>query len=924
MIFKKLFILCISSLAYIMPAAAQEKYSKVSIPLTTPAVKQFAIDKLELDHYITERNSIVAVLNSTELNRLRQSGHAFNILIDDVVSYTTELNRNAVPVEERSPFQGNGCQRVGNLISTPASFGTGGSLRLGASAANPGYFTYAEMIAKMQALAVAYPTMVSVYSIGNSAAGTAIYGVKISDNVSSDENEPEVLYTGLQHAREAIGGTSLIFFAQYLAENYASNTSVSGLVNNREIFIIPCMNPDGYAYNYSGTSASYPVTGGGLWRKNRRNTGGGASNIGVDINRNYSIDWGNCSGASSSCGSNVKTDETYYGPSAFSEPETQALRDFVYSRHFVNAIDQHCYGPYFSLPYGRPSLHPVLSHEDSAYYTHIPALMGLYNGHRAGNSPETVAYEVAGGIKDWLLLGDIGTGSGPKGKIFGMTGEAGGGDFWAPVTQIIQLCKENCFQNLQMALAAGDYYDVQDKNDISINDLSGKFSFQLRRIGLGNNPVTVTLVPIQNISSVGAPVTTTLANYNDTYIDSIAYNLPTTFVCGQKISFAWKVESGGLTLYDTISKYVNPLVLFSDDMEGSFASKWTGTISPAGPTGWDFTTNQSHGGTKSMTESPTGNYTTSSTRTATCNTVFDLSDATHAYISFWVKHRAENFRDKLQVQVSTGGAWSPLCGTTTVMENNSTSGGLLNGQPALTGIRDSWTRELFDLSGYIGSATVSLRFRFTSDNDAGSFAFEKDDGFYIDDISVVKTTNVSVIGVKYGNFTGKLLSNQTVQLDWEAYTDLQHDYFEVEKASVKNSQFVSIAKINTMPPYRAFDLNPEEGMNYYRIKQVDKNGSTTYSNIVKIAVNPDRSSLVMYPNPVKDQLNIRFNSNLREKYTVQLSDIRGRLIQEQNIVATQGNTAMKIDVDKLNPQLYIIKIINGNNEVICTEKFIKE
>jgi hypothetical protein len=60
-------------------------------------------------------------------------------------------------------------------------------------------------------------------------------------------------------------------------------------------------------YNYSGASASYPTSGGGLWRKNRRNTGGGAGNIGVDLNRNYGIDWSNCSGASTSCGSSNKT-----------------------------------------------------------------------------------------------------------------------------------------------------------------------------------------------------------------------------------------------------------------------------------------------------------------------------------------------------------------------------------------------------------------------------------------------------------------------------------------------------------------------------------------------------------------------------------------------------------------------------------------
>jgi carboxypeptidase T len=543
---KKLALLlwCCSTLSF--SAFSQEKYSKVKIPISNSEVKKFVFQNLGIDHYLSENDAMIVVLNSGELNKLRQSRYPFEIVVDDMVQHTIEVNKNTVPGSaERAAIQGNGCQKVANLIPTPAAFGTGGSLRLGAAAGNPGYFTYAEMTAAMLALQTANPTLVTRFTIGNSAAGTPIYGVKISDNVASDEAEPEVLFTALQHAREAIGGTSMIFFMQYLVANYNNADQViKNLVDNREIYIIPCLNPDGYSYNYSGVSG-YPVTGGGLWRKNRRFTGGAASNIGVDLNRNYGVDWGNCAGASSSCGSTVQTDDTYFGTSAFSEPETQALRDFVYQRHFINSIDQHCFGPYYSLPYGRPTLHPVLSHVDSSYYTYVPALMGLYNGHRAGNSPETVAYEVAGGIKDWLLMGDIGTGTGPKGKIYGMTGEAGGGDFWAPVAQIPQLCKENCFQNLQLAYAAGSYFEHNDRSDIAVTSMTGKFSFDIRRVGLGNDPVTVSLIPITNISSVGAPVTTTIATYYNTYIDSISYTLPVTVVCGQKIKFAWKVESGG-------------------------------------------------------------------------------------------------------------------------------------------------------------------------------------------------------------------------------------------------------------------------------------------------------------------------------------------------------------------------------------------
>ena len=930
---KKLLILFFCCSIFSFPSLAQEKYSKVKIPLTSPEIKQFAIAKLNLDHFEYEGKAMVVVLNSEEMNRLRQSHYPFEIIVDDVVKHTIDVNRNTTPdMVNRAAIQGNGSQKIASIIQTPAGFGTGGSLRLGAAAGNPGYFTYAEMTTIMQNLATSNPGLVSFFSIGNtavSADGTAampIYGVKISDNVATDENEPEVLFTGLQHAREAIGGTSLIFFMQYLVANYNNaDHVVKDLVDNREIYIIPCVNPQGYSFNYSG-NPGYPTTGGGLWRKNRRFTGGAAANIGVDLNRNYLIDWGNCSGASTACGSTDPTDDTYFGPSVFSEPETQAVRSFVQSRHFVNAIDQHCYGPYYSLPYGRPTLHPVLNHIDSSYYTYVPALMGLYNGHRAGNSPETVNYEVAGGIKDWLLMGDIGVGTGPKGKVYGMTGEAGGGDFWAPVAQIPQLCKENCFQNLQLAYAAGDYYDTQDKDDIAVTSASGTFNCLIRRIGLGGSSVKVTLVPIQNIIAVGAPVTTTLANYYDTITTSFSYTLSGSIINGQRIKYAWKVESGGIATYDTVTKYYNPVTLFSDNMEGTFTTNWTGAISPSGPTGWSYTTLSAFGGTHSMTESPTGNYTTSSTRTATCKTVMDLSNATEAYLSFWVKHRAENFRDKLQVQVSTDGTtWVPVSGSTTVTEDNTTNGGSLGGQPALTGIRNNWTRELYDLSAYKTFATVSLRFRFTSDNDASAFAFELDDGFYIDNIKVVKSTVVTPLAVKFLNFTGKLLTNNSVQLDWQAETDNQHSYFEVEKSTDQNHNFISIGRVIGSQPYQAFDYNPAIGNNYYRIKQVDKDGTISYSKTINIIYGQRAMSLVVYPNPVRDNLNVKVsNYNTNDDLVLIITDATGRKVQEQSAVVSAGTTEIKMNVSKLPKGIYILKIMNGKYETLNIEKFIKQ
>jgi carboxypeptidase T len=901
-------------------AKAQDKYSKVRIDISDPRAKQFALDNLELDHFETKNNGIEVIIDQEELARLRLSGFSYSVMIDDVVQHTTEVNRRIGEHwndknNMRSNYQ-TSCSTASGIFTKPTSFGNGGSLRLGASSGY-GYFTYAEMITEMNALATAYPAIVSVFTIGTSQNGLQTYGVKISDNVGTDESEPEVMFTGLQHAREAIGGTSLVFFAEYLAENYASDTRISELINGREIYIIPCLNPDGYSYNYSGASASYPTTGGGLWRKNRRLISG--STYGVDINRNYGIDWGNCSGATASCGSSTSSDDTYYGPSAFSEKETQNVRTFVQSHHIVSAIDQHCYGPYYSLPFGRPSLH-TMSTLDADYYSAIPALMGAYNCHRAGNSPQTVNYEVAGGIKDWLLMGDIGTGT--KGKIYGMTGEAGGGDFWAPISQILTLCQQNCMQNLQLAYAAGAYYDIQDNTDIALTAKSGTLSATVRNIGLTIGQATISVIPIENMSAVTAAATTTPTNYYDTYTANITYTLPGTIANGYRVRFAWKVTAGGVSVYDTVTKIYNPTTLLYDDMEGTFSSNWTGTSNVNNASGkWAFTTTSYYAGTHSLTESPSGNYTTSTTRTVTYNSSFVFSDVADAYLTFWVKHRAENCRDKLQVQVSVNNStWTAICGSHTVAEASATGGGSLGGLPALTGIREQWTRVWYDLSNYKGNPLLYLRFQFISDADADAFAYELDDGFYIDNVKVVKTTQTfNVLPIKFLHFTGQLQSEGSVRLQWEASLDNQHDHFDIER-SADGVHFEPLGRSVANPPYAFIDAHPLAGSNHYRIRQVDRSGQATYSNIVLINLEM-QVQVEVFPNPTRDLLNVELHATKPQPIQVSISNLQGIPLWQQRCVGP----AQKIQVPLHGwaKGTYFLQVRAADGHLLSTQRIVK-
>jgi carboxypeptidase T len=185
--------------------------------------------------------------------------------------------------------------------------------------ADVAYHNYAEMSDEILAVANAHPDIVSRFSIGQSYEGREMWAVKISDNVATDEDEPEVLFLGHHHAREHLSLEMTLYILHLLADNYGSDQQITDLVNSREIYIVFDTNPDGGEYDIAtGSYAS--------WRKNRQ-PNPGSSYIGTDLNRNYSYMWGCCGGSSGDPSSS-----TYRGSAPFSTPEMAHVRDFVNSR----------------------------------------------------------------------------------------------------------------------------------------------------------------------------------------------------------------------------------------------------------------------------------------------------------------------------------------------------------------------------------------------------------------------------------------------------------------------------------------------------------------------------------------------------------------------------------------------------------------
>ena len=183
--------------------------------------------------------------------------------------------------------------------------------------------TMPKCVAAIEQTAAAYPDIVRVSTVGHSLEGRDILAVKISDGPDVDDPaEPAVLFMSLHHAREHLTVEMALEIIRLFTEGYGRDPALTNLVNTREIWVLPNINPDGGEYDIATGVYQY-------WRKNRRLNPGGS--VGVDLNRNYSYRWG---GPGSS---DWPSDETYRGPAPFSEPETQVVRDFVLAHQDITA-----------------------------------------------------------------------------------------------------------------------------------------------------------------------------------------------------------------------------------------------------------------------------------------------------------------------------------------------------------------------------------------------------------------------------------------------------------------------------------------------------------------------------------------------------------------------------------------------------------
>jgi hypothetical protein len=888
---------------------SQEKYSLIDISVPdVRTLREIAKLGIAVDHFSGKiGGNLQIVVTDRDIEELKKSGFLFRVLEENIVE---AYNKKALK---------KGYDALG--------FGKGSM---------GGFYTYNEVISQLDSMYLHYPNLITQKdTVATSIEKRGIWFVKISDNPTVDENESEVFYNALTHAREPQGMMSLIYFMWYLLENYGKNNEVTYLVNNREMYFIPVVNPDGYEYN-----RTIAPNGGGMWRKNRRKNSDGS--FGVDLNRNYGHNWGYDNVGSS----NITTSDVYRGTGPFSEPETQAIKKFCESRQFKLTLNYHTYGNLLIYPWGYKASFET---SDSLIFRDYANELTEVNNYSFGTGDQTVGYLVNGDADDWMY-GEQTT----KAKILSMTPEVGyytdgvnGNGFWSKPERILPLAQENLSANLFLAHSTGSYFKTKniqitesDKNGYVDPGDTVDVVFTVENFGLGDaqNIQAEILTIGSNVKVLGSNIITigNLASRKNVISPkSFRINISDFSPVSEFEKIIIKlIDTYGDVSLDTFKILIGtPTIVFSDGAE-SGTSKWLTTQN------WN-TSSISYSGNFSFTDSPSGKYSRSTTSDFILNNKIDLTGYSRVFAHFFSRWDIERGFDfgKVQASINGGLSWNNVSGEYTSPGSGFAGGVQPLAQPGYDGRNIEWARETVNLSSYI-SKDFKIRFSLSSDG------FYEKDGWYIDDIIIAgyKTPSISFSQSK---LDAVMVSGDTLTVK----TIVSNKGKSVLKFELADSIFTDWLKISTLEgsllPDSSMELtffingkNFRDGQSYL----VDVNYLTNDPNniLTKVTISvkvgivvsiPEKNytkqpKLLLleqnYPNPFNPSTVIKYrvpegmngNGDYKVKVNLDIYNVLGQKVATLvNGMQNPGKYEVRFETQNLSTGIYFYRLRIGDKYV---------
>lgn len=691
-------------------------------------------------------------LSEYEYELIQQKNLTTNVLIEDLSRWHAERNTAALPAaiiqleqaKAESALKSANADLCEDLdIPIPQNFELGSM---------GGFTTYDELLADLDKMAAMYPNLITAKAPIDDAIvtheGRQIFYVKVSDNPNMDEDEAEVLYNGVHHAREPLSMINLQYYLWVLLENYGNDEYITSIVDNTELYFVPMLNPDGYVWN-----ETTDPQGGGFWRKNRRDNGDGT--VGVDLNRNYSYAWGQDNqGSSPNTNSN-----TYRGTEPFSEPETRAIRNFVLGRNFTMAFNNHTYSNLLLSPWG----HIPDDTPDHDFFEKIGEEMCKHNRYAYGGGNQLL-YSTNGEADDWYY---------GENDIPAWTPEIGSqqqGGFW-PLPGFIQLqAHQHLRMSFRLAEAAANFGKLHDLTPYALTQADARLAIgvqHMSKVG-GNLMVSVTSDSpyVQNISTTFmTAVAMQGVEFEEVSTDiSIDPNTPD----GALLDFTITLNNGVRDLETmTITKEYNTPIVFADDCND--LDNWL--------TDWAVLDTDGYKEIGCITDSPDGNM-VGGERNLAFSEAIDLTGVNQPILEYYAKWNLSKFYNYVQVQISTDNAisWQDLCSENTKPGMFGLSffvGGTSqqpSNDPVYDGVQRDWIREQIDLSAYGNTSGVYLRFVIF-----GDFNQPSSDGFYLDDVTIYDAESMLVSTENPINDNSQIQvypnpTNADITIDWKEAT----------------------------------------------------------------------------------------------------------------------------------------------------------
>lgn len=656
------------------------------------------------------KDSLEIITNSYEIQLLDSLKINYKILIKDFESY--------IENQLKTNFQNKKYIFEGDFL-------------LGSMA---GFYTYEETFSFFNNLIKKYPDyFVKIDTIGYSIEKRPIICYSFSSHTKNIKKE--VLYTALHHSREPSSLMVICYFIQSLLKKAEEgNQQAISILNKNLIHIIPIVNPDGYLYNQK-----IKPEGGGLWRKNRRLNQD--SSYGVDLNRNYGdFDFWNSSNMGSSTN---PLNETYRGTQPFSEPETQALRNFCINHKITIALNYHSYGDYLIYPYSA-----LMSETpDSSIFRAFAMWVSKNNEITFGRDYNTVGYYGRGTSDDWMYKPIP-----EKDKIIAFTIEVGKhrDGFWPQDPETIyKQCLEYFKINYEMLLSTeANVKPIEVSSDFDFQKNVSILKLNIQNIGI-EDLKTSSIISVSSLNNY-IKLKDTLISLNflkSAEIKTLYFEVPFPkfgFQNGSLIPFLVRIETNNIITYDTLYThlwYPQEIVLYKN---GEIDYRWT-----TGKWGleYDYLSNSFV-----ISDSPQSLYPDSITNFLIWSEPIELNYR-NAYLEFDTRWQIESRYDFGIIQISTdnGSNWEDLISDRMILGSKLEKSRQIENNYGFAGFFPTWLHQTIPLDKYLGKKVI-FRFGLLSDN-AKHF-----DGWFLKDI-ILKVYNE----LEWTSITEKKDKNYVIQ-----------------------------------------------------------------------------------------------------------------------------------------------------------------